>query len=59
MDITKELSENQTVLLLMPSTEYNDVIVNMAKPLSAKSVCYVTLNKTYDSLKELFQKKKG
>ena len=58
MDIAKELSSNQTVLLLMPSMEYNDIIVDTIKKLSKKSVCYVTLNKTFDSLKELFKKKK-
>ncbi|MFH1682590.1 MAG: hypothetical protein ABIA37_02220 [Candidatus Woesearchaeota archaeon] len=58
MDIKKELSSNQTVLLLMPSTEYNENIVEVVKQLSGKSVCYVTLNKTFDSLKELFEKKK-
>lgn len=57
MKIAKELSENQTVLFLMPSTDYNNIIMKMAKILSEKSVCYVTLNKTYDSLKELFEKK--
>jgi len=58
MDIKKELSSNQTVLLIMPSVEYNDVIVDTMKQLSGKSVCYITLNKTFDSLKETFKKNK-
>ncbi|MFH2027579.1 MAG: hypothetical protein ABIJ08_00435 [Nanoarchaeota archaeon] len=58
MDIVSELKNNQTILVLMPSVQYNDVIVDMAKNLSENSVCYVTLNKTYDSLKELFTKSK-
>jgi KaiC/GvpD/RAD55 family RecA-like ATPase len=58
MDITKELADNQTMLLLVSSTDYNRAIADMAKQLSSKSVCYVTLNKTYDALKEAFQKKK-
>jgi KaiC/GvpD/RAD55 family RecA-like ATPase len=57
MDIIKELDQNHTCLGLVPSIEYNNIIVNMAWQLSKKSVCYVTLNKTYDSLKELFEKK--
>jgi len=57
MDIKKELSSNQTILLLMPGTEYNEIIVNVLKKLSG-NICYVTLNKTCDSLKELFKKKK-
>lgn len=58
MDLKKELSEYQAMLLLMPSIEYNELIVRMAKQLSGESVCYVTLNKTYDSLRELFEKNK-
>ena len=42
----------------MPGVEYNEVIVDTLKQLSGKSICYVTLNKTYNSLKELFKKNK-
>lgn len=58
MDIKNELSQNQVVLLLMPGIEYNNVIGDIAKQLSGKNICYVTLNKTYDALKEFFSKKK-
>ena len=51
MNVVKELSSNQTVLLIIDSAKYNDVIVDMAKKLSGQGVCYVTLNKTYDSLR--------
>jgi len=57
MDIETELDSNQTVLLVMSSAEYNEVIVDVASKLSG-SVCYVTVNKTYDALKEIFEKKK-
>ncbi|MBD3355119.1 hypothetical protein GF361_03990 [Candidatus Woesearchaeota archaeon] len=57
MDIKTELEENKTLLLIMPSVNYNDTIVDTLKELSGKSVCYVTLNKTYSSLTELFKKK--
>ena len=57
LDIKNELEENKTVLLLMPSTEYNEDIVDTVKQLSEKKVCYITLNKTYDSLLEIFKKK--
>ena len=56
-DILKELSENQTVLLLVPSTDYNAVILDTIKKLSKENVGYVTLNKTFESLKENFNKK--
>lgn len=58
MDISKELAKNQTMLLLMPGTEYNHIIVDNLKKLAGKNVCYVTLNKTSDALKESFKKAK-
>ena len=58
MDLKKELSSSQTLLLIMDSLEYNRDIVKNIKQLSGKKVCYVTLNKTHDSLKEIFKKSK-
>jgi len=58
VDIKSELSANQTVLLLMETVGYNDIMGEVMKNLSGKSICYVTSNKTYDSLKETFQKNK-
>jgi len=58
INLKKELSKNQTLLLIVPSIDYNDIVVDMAKQLSGKNLCYVTLNKTYDSLIELFNKNK-
>ncbi|MFC1705091.1 hypothetical protein ACFLZ6_02055 [Nanoarchaeota archaeon] len=58
VQINEELSSSPTVLLLMPGTDYNEVIVNTIKDLAKKPVCYVTLNKTHDSLRELFKKNK-
>jgi hypothetical protein len=56
-DIKKALSSNQTVLLVMPSVEYNEILVDVAKQLKG-NICYVTANKTFDALKETFSKKK-
>ncbi len=58
MNIKKELSENQTILLIMSSMDYNKEIVDIMKKLSGKNIAYVTLNKTRDSLIELFKKNK-
>ena len=57
VDIKKEFSLNQTILLLMSSEDYNKEIVDVVKKIDGKSVAYVTLNKTRDSLVELFKKK--
>lgn len=58
MKINKELGKDQTMLLIMPGAEYNQVIADVMKQLSGKRICYITLNKTYDSLKDAFDKKK-
>ncbi|MBD3309624.1 hypothetical protein GF351_00205 [Candidatus Woesearchaeota archaeon] len=58
MDITKELEENQAILLLVDGSDYNKTITDIAKSLAEKQLCYVTLNKTFKSLKEIFSKKK-
>ena len=57
MNIKKELSSDQTMLLIMPGAEYNNVIIDVMKQLQGKKICYVTLNKTYDSLIDAFKKK--
>ena len=58
MNIEKEFSGNQTLLLLVSSENYNKMMIDVVKKLSKKhSVAYVTLNKTYDSLNETFKKK--
>ena len=58
MDIKKELSQNQTILLIMSSTDYNKEIIGVIKKLNTQNIVYVTLNKTRDSLVELFKKNK-
>lgn len=55
IEIKKELDNNQAAILLVPNIEYDDVIVDMARQLSGKKICYVTLNKTYSALKELLK----
>ena len=57
MNILKELEESQTVLLLMPGTEYNKIALDVAKQVSGRSVGYITLNKTFTAMKENFEKK--
>ncbi len=57
-NLVNDLNLNQTILLLIPSLEYNKIIVNNMKKFSGKNVCYVTLNKTSESLRELFLKNK-
>lgn len=58
MTIVKELDKNQTILYIMPSKKYNSEMIKVIKGMKNKNVAYITLNKTSDSLKELFKKKK-
>jgi KaiC/GvpD/RAD55 family RecA-like ATPase len=55
-DIKKELAENRIILAVVSGEKYAEFIVQCMKKLSG-SICYLTLNKTYDSMKELFEKK--
>ena len=57
MDLKTELSSNQTILLVIPGIEYNEILADTMKKLSG-NICYVTSNKTYDALKEIFEKNK-
>jgi len=59
LDIVKELEANKIILLLVPSLEYSDIVLADAKALSKKNLGYITLNKTFESLKEDFIKAKA
>jgi len=51
------LDEHKTVMLLVNSQLYNETILEIVQELSQKKVCYISLNKTRDSLIDLFSKK--
>jgi archaellum biogenesis ATPase FlaH len=55
MDIAKELKENKTILLLIPGDRYNEVVLTNIRHLAKKNVGYITLNKTFEALKETFK----
>jgi KaiC/GvpD/RAD55 family RecA-like ATPase len=55
MEIEKEFSDQKIILVVSGGEYYNDMMSSM-KQLSGKSVCYVTLNKTYSVLQEDFEK---
>jgi archaellum biogenesis ATPase FlaH len=46
--------EKPTTLLIIPSQDYNKIISEIPSQLSNKKICYITLNKTYNALKETF-----
>ncbi len=52
--IKKELDKDQAVLAIIPPDRYTESCMRDLKELAkANSVCYITLNKTAESLKEL------
>ncbi len=57
-DIIKEISRDQVVVLLIPSVTYGETTLSIPKSLKGKSVCYVTINKTAESLIESLKRKK-
>lgn len=55
IDIIKTLKQQNSTLLLIPSILYNDILVDIPNEISSDNkICYVTLNKTYNSIKDLF-----
>ena len=56
VNLKDAFSSNQTSLLIMSSVEYNDVLVDVVRQLSG-NICYVTTNKTFDSLKKIIGRK--
>lgn len=54
ISIFYNLFEKPTTLLLIPSQDYNQIISEIPRHLSNKKICYITLNKTYNALKEKF-----
>lgn len=57
IDIKNELKGNKTILLVIPSTTYNEAVLDVVKQVSeADRICYISMNKTLKSLRESFGK---
>jgi len=59
LDGDKIFEGGDIVLMVLGSESYGEKSVEIAAGLSQKSVCYVTLNKTYESMKDAFGKHKA
>lgn len=55
INITEEILEYQSALITIPHGKYYDLVTLIPKQLSGKRICYITLNKTYGSLVEIFK----
>ncbi len=58
MNLKNEFKLNKILLFLLPSVKYKLFVEKNLKNLSGEKICYVTLNKTADALKEDFVKAK-
>ena len=56
MEIEKEFLSGQKNILVVSTGDYHGDILNSVKRLQGKSICYVTLSKTYKALQEDFEK---
>jgi hypothetical protein len=56
MNLKQELNSNKAILVLVEGSDYNSLMIDNLKSLSGKTICYVTLNKTYSALEETFKK---
>jgi hypothetical protein len=56
MDVEKELLNNKTLLIVLPSSRYSQSVLKIAKKLTGKKVLFITLNKTYPFVEELLNK---
>jgi archaellum biogenesis ATPase FlaH len=45
----------QSTLILIPSEKYNDIIASIPQMISGSKICYITLNKTYNAIIDLFE----
>jgi KaiC/GvpD/RAD55 family RecA-like ATPase len=55
--VDMHLPENQILVLIMPEDDYIERLMNVVKQLTHLdgSICYISLNRPYDSLKETFE----
>ena len=56
MTIKKKLEKDQTILISVQPTKYQSTINSLVKELHKETLCYISLNKTYESIKEVFDK---
>src|SRR5574341_76353 len=54
----KTLGKAKTALVVVYEGKYNSAILDVAKQAAKEKVIYITMNKTYGSLKEQFTKKR-
>lgn len=57
MNIKDDIKESNVVLLVIPSENYNNILINTVKKIMNNyKICYITINKGYDALNIFFKK---
>jgi len=58
LEIKKEMEKSRTILITIPNADYDAMMTNIVLQLNTEKICYITLNKTYESLKGFLNRKK-
>lgn len=53
-----KMGKSKSALIIVPEKDYNKTIATITKEISTQNVCYITLNKTCQSLSEILKKQK-
>jgi hypothetical protein len=56
LDIKNKIEENQSILFPLKAIDHDSYSLGLIKTLAGKKICYVSLNRTYHSLENLFMK---
>ena len=56
MDLIKEIFQTKIILLVVPGDTYNSSLLKFIKKIDKRKICYVTINKGYTGLIEIFKK---
>ncbi len=56
MDLIKEIFQTKVILLVVPGDTYNNSLLKFIKKIDKRKICYITINKTYTGLIEVFKK---
>lgn len=54
MNLTDPLKYNQILVFVIPEKSYNFVLEDILKKLKNKKICYVSLNRPYSTVKQVF-----
>lgn len=50
-----DLFNTQSTLIIIPSERYNEIIATVPQLIAGSKICYITLNKTFNALIDLFE----